>query len=106
LTFLSSTDPIPTQLKNVSDAAENRLIASPFERHRETEIRVLLEMRSAIERVGEGKSYRSVAADTPNISRATLLNIYKDDDRRAWYLDGEAADEKVDHVLANATDRR
>ena len=63
-----------------------------------------LEMRSAIERVDDGESYRSVAADTPNVNRATIMTIYKDADRQAWYLDGEAADEKVDQVLANATD--
>ena len=58
-----------------------------------------LEMRSAIERVDNGESYRSVAADTPNVNRATIMTIYKDDDRRAWYLDAEATDEKVNQVL-------
>jgi DNA invertase Pin-like site-specific DNA recombinase len=63
-----------------------------------------LEMRSVIERVDDGESYRSVAADTPNINRATIMTIYKNNDRRAWYLDAEADDEKVDQVLTNATD--
>ena len=62
-----------------------------------------LEMRSAIERVDEGESYRSVAADTPNIGRSTLMSIHKDEDRQSWYLDGEADDEKVDRVLAGTT---
>ena len=63
-----------------------------------------LEIRSAIERVVDGESYRSVAADTPNISRATLMDIHKDEDRHAWYLDGKADDEKIDRVLTNAPD--
>lgn len=63
-----------------------------------------LEIRSAVERVDDGESYRSVAADTPNVSRSTLMSIHKDGERRAWYLDGEADDEKIDQVLPNATD--
>jgi DNA invertase Pin-like site-specific DNA recombinase len=62
-----------------------------------------LEMRSAIGRVDDGESYRAVAADTPNIGRSTLMRIHKDDDRRSWYLDGEADDAKVDRVLDSAT---
>ena len=63
-----------------------------------------LEIRSAVERVDDGESYRSVAADTPNVSRSTLMSIHKNDERRAWYLDAEADDEKVNQVLANVTD--
>jgi hypothetical protein len=33
-----------------------------------------------------------------------IMSIYKNDDRRAWYLDGKAADGRVDQVLINATD--
>ncbi|WP_273836915.1 recombinase family protein [Halococcus sp. PRR34] len=62
-----------------------------------------LEMRSAIERVDAGESYRSVAADTPNIGRSTIMSIDKNEDRRAWYLDAEAEDRRVEQVLANAT---
>ena len=65
-----------------------------------------LEMRSAIERVDDGESYRAVAADTPNIGRSTVMSIHKDEDRRAWYLDAEASDGRVDQVLVNDTDRR
>jgi len=32
------------------------------------------------------------------------MSIDKDEDRRAWYLDAEAADGRVDQVLMNATD--
>jgi hypothetical protein len=63
-----------------------------------------LEMRSAIERVADGESYRSVAADTPNIGRSTIMTIDKNEDRRAWYLDAEANDDRVDRVLANTSD--
>jgi len=32
--------------------------------------------------------------------RVTLMDIYKDEDRRAWYLEGEAADDdRVDEAL-------
>jgi hypothetical protein len=57
-----------------------------------------------IESVEDGESYRSVAADTPNIGRSTIMSIYKNEDRRAWYLDAEAADGRIDQVLMNATD--
>jgi DNA invertase Pin-like site-specific DNA recombinase len=65
-----------------------------------------LEMRSAIERVDNGESYRSVAADTPNISRSTIMTIHKDDERRAWYLAGEADDGRVDIALDSTTGLR
>ena len=63
-----------------------------------------LEIRAAIERVDEGESYRLVAGDTPNIGRSTLMSIHKDNDRRSWYLDGEATDGRIDGVLTNATE--
>lgn len=62
-----------------------------------------LEMRTAIERVDNGESYRSVAADTPNLNRVTLMDIHKDEDRKAWYLDGEANDARVHQALAHAS---
>jgi DNA invertase Pin-like site-specific DNA recombinase len=52
----------------------------------------------ALERVEDGESYRSVAANT-GINRVTLMDIHKDADRRRWYLDAEAADEQVDAAL-------
>jgi hypothetical protein len=54
--------------------------------------------------VDDGESYRLVATDTPNIGRSTLMNIYKNEDRRTWYLDAEVSDGRVDQVLANDTD--
>jgi len=55
----------------------------------------------ALERVDNGESYRSVANDdNTDINRVTLMDIYKDEDRRAWYLEGEAADDnRVDEAL-------
>jgi hypothetical protein len=52
-------------------------------------------MRTAIERVDNDESYRSVAADTPNLNHVTLMDIHKDEDRRSWYLDGEADDTRA-----------
>lgn len=52
----------------------------------------------ALERVEDGASYRSVATET-GINRVTLMDIHKDADRRRWYLDTEADDEKVDAAL-------
>lgn len=49
----------------------------------------------ALERLDDGESYRSVANDTPNLSRPGLMKIAKDEERRRWYLNGEAEDERV-----------
>lgn len=59
-----------------------------------------LDVVDAIERLDQGESYRSVASETPNVSRQTLMRIDKDDDRRAWYMEGEADDERVSEALA------
>ena len=58
-----------------------------------------LEMRSAIERVEDGESYRGVARDT-RFNRVTLMNIHNDDQRRRWYLDAEANDQRVTDALS------
>ena len=63
-----------------------------------------LEIRAAIERVDDGESYRAVAADTSNVGRSTLMNIHKDEKRRAWYLVAEADDGRINEVLARTTD--
>ena len=65
--------------------------------HDESEVGYL-ELREALRRVDEGESYRSVAASLP-ISRQGLSGIHQDDDRRAWYLDAEADDDRVDAAL-------
>lgn len=54
----------------------------------------------ALESIDNGQSYRGAAAETPNVTRQTLMNIHKDDERRAWYLDGEPEDERVAAALA------
>jgi DNA invertase Pin-like site-specific DNA recombinase len=53
----------------------------------------------AIERLDDGESYRSVARDTPNVTRQTLATIHKSDERRRWYLEQSAADDRVDDAL-------
>lgn len=53
----------------------------------------------ALEDVADGKSYRKAAAETPNVSRYTLMRIDEDEDRRSWYLDGEADDDRVSEAL-------
>jgi DNA invertase Pin-like site-specific DNA recombinase len=57
------------------------------------------ELVDAIEAIENGMSYRKAAKRTPNVTRQTLMRIHKDDDRRAWYLDGEADDERVAEAL-------
>lgn len=57
------------------------------------------DVASALERLDDGDSYRSVAADTPNVTRQTLMNIDKDEDRRRWYLETEANDEQIAEAL-------
>jgi len=53
----------------------------------------------ALERIDDGESYRSVADET-DFNRVTLMDIYKDEERRAWYLEGEASDDdRVDEAL-------
>lgn len=55
----------------------------------------------ALVAIEAGDSYRSVAAETPNVTRQTLMRIYKDDERRSWYLDAEADDERVEQAIAD-----
>ena len=58
-----------------------------------------LEVRSALTRVDAGESYRSVASDIAHLSRVSLSRIHKDDQRREWYLDAAAEDERIDEAL-------
>lgn len=62
-----------------------------------------LDLVEALERVEDGESYRSVANDTPNVTRPSLMNIHKDEGRRKWYLAGQADDERVKEALAEVT---
>ena len=58
-----------------------------------------LEVRSALTRVDAGESYRSVASDVAHLSRVSLSRIHKDDQRREWYLNAAAEDERIDEAL-------
>ena len=57
-----------------------------------------LAFADALERVDDGESYRGVARDT-RFNRVTLMNIHNDDQRRRWYLDTEADDQRVSNAL-------
>ncbi|ELZ91154.1 recombinase family protein [Haloferax sulfurifontis] len=54
-----------------------------------------LDVVEALESVEAGDSYNKTAGRTPNITRQTLSTIHQDDERRAWYLDLEADDDRV-----------
>ncbi|HET7323509.1 MAG TPA: recombinase family protein [Halococcus sp.] len=58
-----------------------------------------VELRTAIERVETGESYRSVARDLPTLTRQGLMNIHTDDERRRWYLDAVADDDRISDAL-------
>jgi DNA invertase Pin-like site-specific DNA recombinase len=66
----------------------------------QVELEEYIAIADALERVADGESYRS-AAKPLSVSRQTLMNIDKNEERRAWYLDGEAADERVESVIGD-----
>jgi len=53
----------------------------------------------ALEAVQNGESYNSVANRTPNVTRQTISNIDQDNERRSWYLDANAEDDRVAAAL-------
>jgi DNA invertase Pin-like site-specific DNA recombinase len=57
-----------------------------------------LDIRAALEEIEDGESYRQ-AARPLNTTRQTLSRIHQDEDRRAWYLEGDAGDERVQEAL-------
>ena len=57
-----------------------------------------LEIRSALQAIEDGESYRQ-AAKGVNTTRQTLSRIHQDDDRRQWYLDATAEDDRVTEAL-------
>ena len=57
------------------------------------------DISDALEDIAAGESYRSVAGQTPNVTRQTLMRIDNDDARRRWYLDAEAEDQRVAEAL-------
>ena len=59
-----------------------------------------LEIREVLESIEDGESYSS-AAESLNTTRQTLSTIDQDDDRRSWYLDAEAEDDRVSEALAD-----
>jgi DNA invertase Pin-like site-specific DNA recombinase len=62
-----------------------------------------LDVAEALERIESGDSYRSVARETPNLTRQGLMDIHKND-RRDWYLEQEAEDERVEMALDTVTE--
>lgn len=78
-------------------------VPAGFERDEDGYLQIDLEeylaVADAIEAIDAGEaSFRSAAAELP-IARSTLMGLYKDEERRAWYLDGSAEDERVDAAL-------
>lgn len=57
-----------------------------------------LEVRSALEQIDNGESYRK-AANGLRVTRQTLSSIDQDEDRRQWYLEADADDELVADAL-------
>lgn len=57
-----------------------------------------LEIRSALEQIDNGESYRK-AAEGLRVTRQTLSSIDQKEDRRQWYLEGDADDELVAEAL-------
>lgn len=58
-----------------------------------------LDVVEALEAIEDGASYREMGRETPNVSRQTLMNVHKNDERRRWYLDGEAEDDAIREAL-------
>lgn len=57
-----------------------------------------LDIRAALQDIKDGESYRQ-AAKGVNTTRQTLSRIHQDEDRRAWYLDAESGDNRVQEAL-------
>lgn len=57
------------------------------------------DMVEAVEALDAGESYRSVAEETPNVTRQTLSTIMNDVDRIDWYVSQEAEDARVQEAL-------
>lgn len=57
------------------------------------------DIADALAEIAAGKSYRAAARETPNVTRQTLMRIHKDEERRSWYLEAEADDDRVGEAL-------
>lgn len=55
-------------------------------------------VEAALERIDDGNSYRSTASRL-GCSRAALRSLYEDEERRRWFEDREADDERVQTAL-------
>lgn len=62
-----------------------------------------LDVDKALERIESGESYRSVARETPNLTRQGLMGIHKSE-RGNWYLEQEAEDDRVEEALTTVSD--
>ncbi len=58
------------------------------------------DVAEALESINDGESYRKTSRELPNCSRQTLMNIYKDDERRGWYVNEESDDDLIDDALS------
>lgn len=63
-----------------------------------------LDIVEALEAIEDGDSYNQTAKRTPNVTRQTLSNIHQDSERKAWYLDGNADDARVQEALETLSD--
>lgn len=61
-----------------------------------------IEVQEALERIEAGESYNSVADSLP-VTRQALSNIHQDDDRRSWYLEADADDDRVQEAIDQAS---
>ena len=62
-----------------------------------------LEIRNALEVIEEGSSYRQEAKGL-NTTRQTLSRIHQNEERRNWYLDATANDDRVNEALQEIAD--
>lgn len=63
-----------------------------------------LDLVQAIRAIEDGDSYNQTAKRTPNVTRQTLSNIHQDTERRDWYLDTDADDDRVQEALDSLSD--
>ena len=61
-----------------------------------------IEVQEALERIEAGESYRSVAQTLP-VTRQALSNIDQDEERRSWYIEREANDERVQEAIESVS---
>ncbi|AFZ74623.1 recombinase family protein [Natronobacterium gregoryi] len=59
-----------------------------------------LDIVEALELIENGMSYRQAAENTPHVTRQTLSNIDQDEEKRAWYTEQEAEDDRIQEALS------